>query len=51
MTSAVYQTKTLDEVRPAKRQEELEPLELLASYLAKIGRSRFLTYQEEGGIT
>jgi RNA polymerase primary sigma factor len=47
MTSAVYQTKRLDEASPAKRREELETPELLAGYLAKIGRGRLLTHQEE----
>src|SRR3954454_14591982 len=47
MTSAVYQTKRLDEVRPAKRREKLETPELLAGYLAKIGKGRLLTHQEE----
>jgi RNA polymerase primary sigma factor len=48
ITSAVYQTKRLDEVRPpAMRRKELETPELLASYLAKIGRGRLLTHQEE----
>ena len=48
MTSAVYQTKRLDEVRStAGRREELETPELLASYLAKIGRGKLLTHQEE----
>ncbi len=47
MASAVYQTKGLDEVHPAKRREELETPELLAGYLAKIGRGRLLTHQEE----
>src|SRR5215207_1061909 len=46
--SEVYQTKRLDEVRPpAGRREELETPELLAGYLAKIGRGRLLTHQEE----
>jgi RNA polymerase primary sigma factor len=46
--SAVYQTKRLDEVRPpAKRREELQTPELLASYLKKIGRGRLLTPREE----
>src|SRR3954454_23974909 len=47
MTSAVYQTKRLDEVRPAKRREKLQTPELLAGYMAKIGRGRLLTHQEE----
>ena len=47
MTSAVYQTKRLDEVRLAKRREELQTPELLAGYLKKIGRGRLLTSQEE----
>jgi RNA polymerase primary sigma factor len=47
MTNAAYQTKRLDEVRPAKRREELETPELLAGYLKKIGRGRLLTHQEE----
>lgn len=48
MTSAVYQTKRLDEVHPsAKRREELETPELLAGYLKKIGRGRLLTHREE----
>jgi RNA polymerase primary sigma factor len=44
---AVYQTKRLNEVRPAKRRKELETPELLAGYLAKIRRGRLLTRQEE----
>lgn len=52
MTSAVYQTKRLDEVRPtAGRREELETPELLAGYLAKIGRGRLLTHQEEVSLS
>src|SRR3954467_5389160 len=47
MTSAVYQTKRLDEASPAKRREKLETPELLAGYLAKIGKGRLLTHQEE----
>jgi RNA polymerase primary sigma factor len=47
MVSAVYQTKRLDEGRLAKQREELETPELLAGYLAKIGKSRLLTHQEE----
>ena len=48
MTSAVYQTKRLDEVLPpAKRREELETPELLAGYLKQIGRGKLLTHQEE----
>jgi RNA polymerase primary sigma factor len=48
VASAVYQTKRLDEVRsPAKRREDLETPELLAGYLAKIGRGRLLTHREE----
>jgi RNA polymerase primary sigma factor len=48
VASAVIQTKRLDEVRPtAKRREELQTPELLAGYLAKIGRGRLLTHQEE----
>src|SRR5215207_3825891 len=47
MTSAVYQTKRLDEIRPAKRRKELETPELLAGYLKKIGRGRLLTHPEE----
>src|SRR5215207_2773094 len=46
MTSAVYRTKRLDEVRPPAGRESETP-ELLASYLAKIGRARLLTHQEE----
>jgi RNA polymerase primary sigma factor len=52
VASAVHQTKGLDEVRPiaerqAKRQEELQTPELLTGYLAKIGKGRLLTHQEE----
>src|SRR5215211_7788352 len=48
MTSAVYQTKRLDKVRPPTgRQEELKTPELLAGYLKKIGRGRLLTHREE----
>ena len=47
MTTTVYQTNMLAEAHPAKRQEELQTPELLAGYLAKIGRGRLLTHQEE----
>jgi RNA polymerase primary sigma factor len=48
MTSTVYQTKRLDEVRPpTKRREELKTPELLAGYLKKIGQDRLLTHREE----
>jgi RNA polymerase primary sigma factor len=48
VASAVYQTKRLDEARPtAGWREELQTPELLAGYLAKIGRDRLLTHQEE----
>ena len=48
MTNAVYQTKRLDEVRPpTERREELKTPELLAGYLAKIGRGKLLTHREE----
>jgi RNA polymerase primary sigma factor len=47
VASAVDQTKRLDEVRPAKRREELQTPELLAGYLAKIGKGRLLTHREE----
>src|SRR5215213_10293531 len=47
MTSAVYRTKRLDEVRPPPGRRESETPELLASYLAKIGRGSLLTHQEE----
>ena len=47
VTSAVYQTKRLDEVRSAKQREELQTPELLAGYLKKIGRGRLLTHQQE----
>src|SRR4051795_6928604 len=47
VASAVSQTKRPDEVRSAKRREELQSPELLAGYLAKIGRGRLLTHQEE----
>src|ERR687894_663530 len=48
MTNAVYQTKRLDEVRPpTERREELKTPELLAGYLAKIGRGKLLTHQQE----
>jgi RNA polymerase primary sigma factor len=48
ITSVVYQTKRLDEVRPpAGRREELQTPELLAGYLKKIGRGRLLTHQQE----
>ena len=51
MTSTVYQTKRLDEIRLAKRWEELETPELLTGYLAKIGRGRLLTHQEEVSLS
>jgi RNA polymerase primary sigma factor len=48
MASVLYQTKRLEEVRPtAERQEALQPPQLLASYLQKIGPGRLLTHQEE----
>src|SRR3954470_12975846 len=47
VASAIYQTKRPDEVRSAKRREELQTPELLAGYLAKIGKGRLLTHQEE----
>src|SRR5215208_2955862 len=47
MTHAVYRTKRLDEVRPPPGRRESETPELLASYLAKIGRGSLLTHQEE----
>ena len=47
VTSAVDQTKRLDEARPAKGREELQTPELLAGYMAKIGKGRLLTHQEE----
>jgi len=48
VASAVYQTKRFDEVRPpARRREELQTPELLAGYLAKIGRGKLLTHREE----
>src|ERR671918_3161732 len=47
MTSAVYRTKRLDEVRPPAGRRESETPELLARYLAKIGRGSLLTHQEE----
>src|SRR5919205_1459531 len=47
MTSAVYRTKRLDEVRPPAGRRESETPELLASYLTQIGRGRLLNHQEE----
>jgi RNA polymerase primary sigma factor len=48
MAPTVCQTEKLDGVWPsAGRQEELETPELLAGYLAKIGRGKLLTHQEE----
>jgi RNA polymerase primary sigma factor len=48
MTSTVYQTKRLDKVRPtAGRGEELGTSEPLAGSLAKIGKGKLLTHQEE----
>jgi RNA polymerase primary sigma factor len=48
VASAVYQTKRLDEVRSlVKRREDLETPELLAGYLAKIGRGKLLSHPEE----
>jgi hypothetical protein len=44
MTPTVCQTEKLDGVWPsAGRREELETPELLAGYLAKIGRGKLLT--------
>ena len=42
----VYQTKSLDEVHPAKRRESETP-ELLANYLAHIGQGELLSHEEE----
>src|SRR5215216_4727376 len=48
MAPTVCQTEKLDGVWPsAGRREELETPELLAGYLAKIGRGKLLTHQEE----
>ena len=48
MAPAVCQTEKPDGVWPsAGRREELETPELLAGYLAKIGRGKLLTHQEE----
>jgi RNA polymerase primary sigma factor len=47
MAPTVSERKKLDEVRPLVRRQELETPELLAGYLAKIGRGRLLTHQEE----
>ena len=47
MASTTHERKKLGEVRPAKQREELETPELLAGYLAKIGRGRLLTHQQE----
>jgi RNA polymerase primary sigma factor len=48
MTSVAYQTKRPVEAHPtARRREELETPELLAGYLAKIGKGSLLTHQEE----
>src|SRR3954449_8565996 len=47
MAPTVCERKRLDEVRPTKQREELETPELLAGYLARIGRGRLLTHQEE----
>src|SRR4051794_23711254 len=48
MAPTVCQTEKLDRVWPsAGRREELETPELLAGYLAKIGRAKLLTHQEE----
>ena len=48
MAPTVCQTEKLDGVWPsAERREELETPELLAGYLAKIGRGKLLTHQEE----
>ena len=47
MATTVSERKKLDEVRPPVGRRELETPELLAGYLAKIGRGRLLTHQEE----
>ena len=47
MATTVRERKRLDKVRPPVGRRESETPELLAGYLAKIGRSRLLTHQEE----
>ena len=46
-TTTVCERKMRDEVRTAKWREELETPELLAGYLAKIGRGKLLNHQQE----
>jgi RNA polymerase primary sigma factor len=46
-TTTVSERKKPDEVRQAKWQEDSEAPELLAGYLARIGRGRLLSPQEE----
>src|SRR5215217_7777758 len=47
MATTVRERKRLDKVRPPVGRRESETPELLAGYLAKTGRSRLLTHQEE----
>jgi RNA polymerase primary sigma factor len=50
MTTIVSERKTLDRVRAAERQESEAP-ELLAGYLARIGRGRLLSAWEETSLS
>jgi len=47
MAPTVSERKKLDEIRPPAGRRELETPELLAGYLARIGRGRLLTPHEE----
>jgi RNA polymerase primary sigma factor len=47
MSPTVSERKKLDEIRPPVGRRESETPELLAGYLARIGRGRLLTHQEE----
>jgi RNA polymerase primary sigma factor len=47
MATTVSEPTTLDEIRAAGWQESSNAPELLAGYLAKIGRGRLLTHREE----
>jgi RNA polymerase primary sigma factor len=47
MSPTVSERKKLDEIRPPVGRQESETPELLAGYLARIGRGKLLTHQEE----
>jgi RNA polymerase primary sigma factor len=51
MTTIISKQKKPDEVRQAEWQESAEAPELLVGYLAKIGRGRLLSAQEEASLS